>query len=102
MKQIPQIEPSELKSRLQSGESIYMIDVREDEEVAQGMVAGAKHIPMGEIPSRLDEIPRNTEVIFICRSGGRSQRVCDFLSEQGIDNIVNMKGGMLEWYAEEE
>lgn len=102
MKPISQIEPSELKNRLQSGENIFMIDVREDEEVAQGIIAGAKHIPMGDIPSRLDEIPRDTEVIFICRSGRRSERVCEFLSQQGIDNIVNMNGGMLQWYADEE
>lgn len=102
MKPISQIEPSELKSRLQSGENIYMIDVREDDEVAHGMIAGAKHIPMGDIPSRLDEIPRNTEVIFICRSGRRSEHVCNFLSHQGINNIVNMSGGMLQWYADEE
>lgn len=101
MKSIPQIEPSELKRRLQNGEDIYIIDVREDDEVAQGMVAGAKHIPMGDIPSRLDEIPRDTEVIFICRSGGRSQHVCEFLSHQGIHNIVNMNGGMLQWNSEE-
>lgn len=102
MKDIPQIDPSELKSRLQSGENIYMIDVREDDEVAQGMIYGAKHIPMGDIPAKLDEIPRDTEVVFICRSGGRSQRVCEFLSRQGLGNVVNMQGGMLEWYAGEE
>lgn len=101
MKPIPQIEPSELRRRLQNGENIYMIDVREDDEVAQGMIAGAKHIPMGDIPSRLDEIPRDNEVIFICRSGGRSQHVCDFLSHQGIQNVVNMTGGMLQWNNEE-
>lgn len=102
MKSIPQIEPSELKSRLQSGEAVYMIDVREDEEVAQGIIAGAKHIPMGEIPSRMDEIPRGNEVVFICRSGNRSQQVCQFLKQQGFDNMINMSGGMLQWHADEE
>ncbi|WP_199794851.1 rhodanese-like domain-containing protein [Paenibacillus faecalis] len=102
MKSIPQIEPSELNSRLQSGEAVYMIDVREDEEVAQGIIAGAKHIPMGEIPSRMDEIPRGNEVVFICRSGNRSQQVCQFLKQQGFDNMINMSGGMLQWHADEE
>ena len=68
MKPIPQMETSELRSRLQNGENVYMIDVREDEEVATGMISGAKHIPMGEIPNRLDEIPRDQEVVFICRA----------------------------------
>ncbi|WP_054958343.1 rhodanese-like domain-containing protein [Paenibacillus dakarensis] len=101
MKPIPQIEPSELKRRLQNGEKIHMIDVREDDEVVHGMIAGAKHIPMGDIPSRFNEIPRGSEVVFVCRSGARSQRVCEFLSQQGIDNVVNMKGGMLQWNNEE-
>lgn len=99
MSQIPQMEPSELKSRLQSGESFHMFDVREDDEVAQGMIAGAKHIPMGDIPDRMEDIPRDREVIIICRSGGRSQRVCEYLNAQGYDQVVNLKGGMLEWHA---
>ncbi|OMF76057.1 sulfurtransferase [Paenibacillus glucanolyticus] len=102
MKPIPQIETSELRSRLQNGENVYMIDVREDEEVAAGMISGAKHIPMGDIPNRLDDIPRDQEVIIICRSGGRSQHVCEFLSHQGLDNVINMKGGMLQWHDDEE
>ncbi|MBO2944930.1 rhodanese-like domain-containing protein [Paenibacillus sp. F411] len=101
MSSIPQITPSELRSRLDNGEKLYMIDVREDDEVAQGMIPGAKHIPMGEIPDRIQEIPADQEVIFICRSGGRSQRVCDYLSQQGLDKLVNMQGGMLEWNADD-
>lgn len=102
MKPIPQMETTELRSRLQNGENVYMIDVREDEEVAAGMISGAKHIPMGEIPNRLDEIPLDQEVVFICRSGGRSQHVCEFLNHQGLTNIINMKGGMLQWHDDEE
>jgi len=102
MKPIPQMETTELRSRLQDGETVYMIDVREDEEVAAGMISGAKHIPMGEIPNRLDEIPRDQEVVIICRSGGRSQHVCEFLVHQGLDNVINMKGGMLQWHDDEE
>jgi len=101
MKPIPQMETSELRRRLHNGEQVYMIDVREDEEVAAGMINGAKHIPMGEIPARLDEIPRNEEVVIICRSGGRSQHVCEYLNHQGIHNVINLKGGMLQWHEEE-
>ncbi|CAM3723411.1 rhodanese-like domain-containing protein [Cohnella lubricantis] len=87
----------QLKSRLDAGEKPILIDVREDEEVAAGMIDGAIHIPMGEIPDRLADIPRDREVIFICRSGGRSGRVCEYLEAQGFGNIVNMQGGMLAW-----
>ena len=87
----------QLRARLEAGEKPYMIDVREDEEVAYGMIEGAVHIPMGQIPDRLDEIPRDREVIFICRSGGRSGRVCEYLAQQGFGHTVNMVGGMLAW-----
>lgn len=87
----------ELKARLDAGESILLIDVREPEEVAQGMIEGAVHIPMGQIPQRLDEISREKEVIFICRSGYRSSQVCDYLAQQGFADPVNLTGGMLAW-----
>jgi len=86
-----------LKARLDAGDIPYMIDVREDDEVAYGMIEGAVHIPMGQIPARLDEIPRDREVVFICRSGNRSGRVCDYLSQLGFDRTVNLEGGMLAW-----
>ncbi len=91
------ITVQELKARLDAGEKPVMIDVREPEEVACGMIPGAMHIPMGQIPQRLDEIPREGEVIFICRSGGRSGQVCDYLGMLGFDKPVNMVGGMLAW-----
>ncbi|MCJ8011309.1 rhodanese-like domain-containing protein [Paenibacillus sp. KQZ6P-2] len=100
MTPIYEIEPSELRRRLLAGESLQMIDVREDDEVAQGMISGAKHIPLGQIPDRLDEIPKEGEVIMICRSGGRSMRACQFLQQYGIE-CTNMIGGMLQWNEEE-
>lgn len=87
----------QLKARLDAGEKPYLIDVREDDEVIFGMIEGAVHIPMGQIPSRMGEIPRDREVVFICRSGSRSGRVCEFLAQQGFDHTVNMAGGMLAW-----
>ncbi|MFP4974588.1 rhodanese-like domain-containing protein [Paenibacillus sp. CN-4] len=102
MYSIPQITVHELNRRLEAGEQPLMIDVREDEEVAYGMIAGAKHLPMGDIPYRIDEIPADREVIFICRSGSRSQRVCEFLAAQGFESVVNMQGGMIEWYEQSE
>lgn len=87
----------QLKARLDAGEKLHLIDVREDEEVAAGMIPGAKHIRLGTLPDRLSEIPKDEEVIFICRSGGRSGRACEYLSELGYRNTVNMIGGMLAW-----
>lgn len=87
----------ELKARLDAGEKIHLIDVREPEEVAHGMIPGAVHLRMGEIPERLAEIPRDEEVIFICRSGYRSDQVCQYLSSLGYKGATNMLGGMLAW-----
>ena len=89
------ITTEELKRRLDAGEKPTLIDVREHEEVVHGMIPGAVHIPMGDIPSRLDEIPREGEVIFICRSGNRSGRVCEYLAKLGFERPTNMLGGML-------
>jgi rhodanese-related sulfurtransferase len=102
MNPIPQIEPAKLRQRLEAGEQLNLIDVREDEEVAAGMIPGARHIPMNQIPARLEEIDPDQEIIFICRSGYRSERVCEYLQQHGYDNCVNMTGGMLQWWYEEE
>lgn len=91
------IEPDELKRRIANGESFTIIDVREDEEVAQGRIPGARHIALGEIPERYKEIPQEGEVILVCRSGNRSGRAMQYLQSLGYGNLRNMAGGMLAW-----
>jgi len=91
------ITPKEILSRLESGEKLNLIDVREYDEVAEGMISTAQHIPMGEIPDRLSEIERNGEIILVCRSGNRSGRVYEYLESIGFTGLKNMTGGMLEW-----
>ncbi|QWU13444.1 Rhodanese-related sulfurtransferase [Paenibacillus sophorae] len=97
MNGIPQITAPELRQRIESGEELVLIDVREDDEVALGMISGAEHIPMGDIPYRTSDIPEDAEVIFICRSGSRSQRVCEYLYAQGYSGVANLSGGMIGW-----
>jgi len=91
------IEPAEVRRRLDAGEQLVIIDVREDEEVAAGIIPGARHIPMGTIPERMSDIPKEGEVILVCRSGNRSGRVYDYLEAHGYANTKNMTGGMLAW-----
>ncbi|OAS13558.1 rhodanese-like domain-containing protein [Paenibacillus oryzisoli] len=91
------ILPSEIKARLAQGEQLTLIDVREDEEVAEGMIQGALHIPLGQLPERLSEIPQVDEVILVCRSGNRSGRALGYLEANGYKGLKNMTGGMLEW-----
>ncbi|KSU62862.1 rhodanese [[Bacillus] enclensis] len=76
-----------------------IIDVREDDEVAAGMIPDAKHIPLGSIESRMDELDKSKEYIMVCRSGGRSGRAAQILENQGF-KVINMTGGMMAWEGE--
>ena len=99
MEPINVISTEELEKRLEKGEELNLVDVREDEEVAQGMIPGAKHIRMGTIPENLDRFDKDKEYIFICRSGARSENVCYYLQDQGF-KVRNMTGGMMNWKGE--
>ncbi|MEN2768423.1 rhodanese-like domain-containing protein [Ornithinibacillus xuwenensis] len=91
-----EITVTELATKLKNGDKINIIDVREDEEVAMGKIPGARHIPLGEIADRLDDFDKTQHYYMVCRSGGRSGRACEFLTENGFD-VTNMVGGMLAW-----
>ncbi|MDF2926850.1 MAG: sulfurtransferase [Paenibacillaceae bacterium] len=91
------IMPDEIRGRLERGEALNIVDVREAEEVAEGMIPGARHIPLGELPVRLHEIERSGEIILVCRSGNRSGRAGEYLAELGVDGLKNMYGGMLAY-----
>lgn len=99
MHEMKEITPEEVQSKLENGEDIELIDVREDEEVEAGMIPQARHIRMNDIPEQLDALDKNKETIFICRSGGRSANVCAYLQDKGYD-VVNMVGGMLDYKGE--
>lgn len=75
-----------------------LIDVREDDEWAAGHAGQAVHLPLGDLPVRLGEVPRDARVHVVCRSGARSARAVAFLLEQGVD-AVNVDGGMRAWAA---
>ncbi|AUO11561.1 rhodanese-like domain-containing protein [Priestia megaterium] len=96
MEEVKIITPEELQKRVENGEELHLVDVREDEEVAEGMIPTAKHIRMNDIPANVDYFDKDKEYIFICRSGRRSENVCYYLQEQGY-KVTNMVGGMLEW-----
>lgn len=91
----------EVKKRLDNNEDIEIIDVREPQEWAAGRIPQAKHIPLGEIPQRIQELDPKKETILVCRSGNRSGMAAEFLSQQGY-NVINMRGGMLEWTGDVE
>lgn len=75
-----------------------LLDVREHDEWAAGHAEQAVHIPMGEIVARIAEVPDGGRVHVVCRVGGRSAQVTQYLIAQGVD-AVNVSGGMLDWEA---
>lgn len=88
-----------IKTKAGAGRPIQLVDVREDEEVAEGMIPEAIHIRMGDIPEKLDAFDQTQEYYIICRSGKRSENVCYYLEDQGYQ-ATNVVGGMLAWTGE--
>lgn len=76
---------------------VYVLDVREQWEYDEGHIPGVVLIPLGEIPGRMSEIPKDKEVIVTCRTGNRSGQATDFLRQNGFDNVHNMQGGIVAW-----
>jgi rhodanese-related sulfurtransferase len=73
-----------------------LLDVREDSEFELGHAPGAHHVPLAEIPDHLHDLAKDSRIVCVCRSGGRSARAGKFLLEQGFD-AVNLEGGMTAW-----
>ena len=96
---VPQITVTELKRRIDTGEDVFILDVREPFEYQIANIGG-KLIPQGEVPQRLAEIDRDREIIVHCKSGGRSQRIAEFLKQSGYPDVVNLAGGILAWSSE--
>ncbi len=87
----------ELKEKQQKGESLTLLDVREDYE-REICEIGGLHIPMGEITSRINEIPSDRLIVVMCRSGKRAESVANLLiSDLNYSNVVILEGGILAW-----
>jgi rhodanese-related sulfurtransferase len=97
---VPELSPNEFAARwpgYASGGDVVLLDVREHDELAIAAVAGALHIPMREIPARLEDLDAAKPLVVMCHSGGRSQRVAAFLQGNGFTNVFNLKGGIDAW-----
>jgi len=93
---IPQLSVKEYKRRIDSGEDLFLLDVREPYEYQIAQIGGTL-IPQNDVPNRLAEIPRDKEIVVQCRSGARSQRIAEFLKQSGYTDVVNLAGGILAW-----
>ena len=77
-------------------DSVVLLDVREDDEWALGHAPGAIHIPMADVPARFDEIDMDAQLFVVCRQGGRSLHVVEYLNNVGFE-AVNVRDGMVAW-----
>ena len=97
--EVPEISVTELKERLDRGDPVTIIDVREpyEWEISNLGEHGARLIPMRELMRRLDEIDPADDLVIQCRSGNRSAQVTEFLRARGYQRVANLAGGILAW-----
>jgi len=93
---IPEIQPEELKRRLDAGEDIFVLDVREPHEYQICSIHG-NLIPLGDLPRRVHELDSSREIVVHCKSGARSAKAVDFLRQSGFKRVSNLAGGILAW-----
>ena len=91
------ITSTELNERLQRGDKIFVLDVREPQEYQINRIPGSTLIPLGELPQRYAELDPSTEIVAQCKSGARSAKAADFLRQKGFSRVRNLKGGILDW-----
>lgn len=98
-KVMDQITVEDLKQRIDAGEDLAIIDVRNPDEHAGGAIPGAQLVPLPELPRRLSELEqfKNRELIVHCQKGGRSARACGILKSAGFEHLVNVEGGYEAW-----
>ncbi|HMQ02925.1 MAG TPA: rhodanese-like domain-containing protein [Pyrinomonadaceae bacterium] len=95
---IEEISATELKRKIESGDDVQLIDVRQPEEFAFARIAGAKLVPLGEVVRRMSELSAERETIVLCKMGGRSSRAIELLKQAGFQGeLRNLRGGITAW-----
>jgi molybdopterin/thiamine biosynthesis adenylyltransferase/rhodanese-related sulfurtransferase/molybdopterin converting factor small subunit len=92
-----EITAVELKQRLDRGDKLKIVDVREPNEYQINRIEGSQLIPLGDVPQRYQELDKNDEIVVQCKMGGRSAKAADFLRSVGFTKVLNLKGGILDW-----
>lgn len=95
---IQEMDATQLAEALEREDDILLVDVRTPAEMAQGMLPGSQGVPMHLVPLRLEEWRSHRKIVFYCRTGARSAQVCAFLQQHGIDNTINLRGGIVDWH----
>ena len=95
---VPEVTVADLQSRLQNGEQVVVIDVREPDEFAKGKIPGAFTIPRGVLEMQVDgRLPLDSTVVLYCGGGSRSALACKSLADMGYDKVENLQGGWQAW-----
>ena len=98
MQQVPEISATELKQKLDRGEDVQIVDVRESDEVAIARIPNAVHIPLAEVVNRMGEIDSSRETVVHCKGGVRSARAIEALKRSGFSgDLTNLRGGITAW-----
>ena len=100
MNNIKEISVQSLNKKINNNENFSLIDVRENKELKISKIEQAIHIPMNNIADNMRQIDFSSPIIIMCKSGGRSAQVCQYLMDQGYSNIYNLKGGIISWALE--
>ncbi|MGR8929152.1 MAG: rhodanese-like domain-containing protein [Gammaproteobacteria bacterium] len=94
---ITQCSAQELQQHLDNGEQLVLLDVREPTEFAFARIEASVHIPLRQLPDRIDELDHEQMIVVICHHGVRSQQACQFLEQSGFNRLYNLKGGIDAW-----
>jgi len=92
--------PLELVQEMEKRKDLLMLDVREPTEIQICHLENAMHVPMGQIPSKIDDLPRNKDLVVFCHMGVRSKQVMHYLRKNGFTRVFNLKGGIDRWSIE--
>ncbi|MEC4673471.1 MAG: rhodanese-like domain-containing protein [Nitrospirota bacterium] len=90
----------DLKNRLDGGDTLFLLDVREPHEYSLAKIEGSVLVPLGTLPNSLDQLDQNAEIIAYCHRGMRSADAVGFLLQQGFTNVKNLIGGIEAWSVE--
>jgi len=94
---LPEMTPEELKAKLDAGEDIFVLDVREQFEYEIARIEGSTLIPLGELPRRVEELDSTADIVIHCKSGKRSAKAQQILKDMGFSRVTNLTGGILRW-----
>jgi len=92
-----ELTPADVQRRQAAGERLFILDVREPAEYAEGHIAGSTLIPLGQLANRIGKLPQDRPIVAVCRSGNRSSAALSVLTRAGFTNVLNLRGGMTAW-----